>query len=140
MFVAGATFKGMKIDKRHDWRWTPTSNQDVNDSTAASEWTHGISSAVLGITAEHPHHSHYLIRLPPVAGIACTSAQLCHQHLQLVSNTSKCTASLGHTASPGSHQVHAVVTTHRQLLSMLHMHRTTVCSGSHCYSHAFDYK
>jgi hypothetical protein len=31
--VRGVTFKGSDIDERHDWRWTPTTNQDVNDST-----------------------------------------------------------------------------------------------------------
>jgi hypothetical protein len=31
--VWGVTFKGSKLDERHDWRWTPTTNQDVNAST-----------------------------------------------------------------------------------------------------------
>jgi hypothetical protein len=31
--VHGVTFKGSRTDERHDWRWTPTTNQDVNDST-----------------------------------------------------------------------------------------------------------
>jgi hypothetical protein len=31
-FVRGMTFKGTTIDERCNWRWTPTTNQDVNDS------------------------------------------------------------------------------------------------------------
>jgi hypothetical protein len=29
-FVRGVTFKGSNMDERCDWRWTPTTNQDVN--------------------------------------------------------------------------------------------------------------
>jgi hypothetical protein len=34
--VHGVTFKGSRIGERRDWRWTPTTNQDVNGSTARS--------------------------------------------------------------------------------------------------------
>jgi hypothetical protein len=30
--VRGVTFMGSKIDERQFWRWTPTTNQDVNDT------------------------------------------------------------------------------------------------------------
>jgi hypothetical protein len=32
-YVRGVNVKGSKIDVRHDWRWAPRTNQDVNDST-----------------------------------------------------------------------------------------------------------
>jgi hypothetical protein len=35
--VLGLTFKGSTIYERCSWRWTPTTNQDVNDSTAQTE-------------------------------------------------------------------------------------------------------
>jgi hypothetical protein len=35
--VRGVTFKGPRIDERHDWRWTPTTNQDVSNSTTAPD-------------------------------------------------------------------------------------------------------
>jgi hypothetical protein len=52
-FARGVTFKGSTIGRRCGWRWTPTTNQDVNDSTITRGKEHAACCLRCSLCAKH---------------------------------------------------------------------------------------